>query len=108
MVQRIGVQEVKRRMDAGEPIYFLDVREPHEHEYCRIVDGPLIPLSELARRTDDIDASPEALVVVYCHHGIRSLRGAAILNAAGFSNAVSLDGGIDAWSRHIDTSVPRY
>ena len=108
MVQQIRVEELKRKLDAGEPVVLLDVRQPDEHDYCRLPDSLLIPLGELAGRVEDAIAADDALVVVYCHHGIRSLSGAAILARAGFARVASLAGGIEAWSLHIDPTVPRY
>jgi len=68
----------------------------------------LIPLGELTERVAEVDPPPGAAVVVYCHHGIRSLSGAAILEANGLPEAYSLAGGIEAWSTLIDPTVPRY
>jgi rhodanese-related sulfurtransferase len=90
------------------PVYLLDVREHWEHEHCRLPNSALIPLGELQSRIDEVDAPKEAKVIVYCHHGIRSLSGAAILEMHGFREAYSLAGGIDAWSEVIDSKVPRY
>lgn len=100
--------ELKRKLDVGEPVYLVDVRNPDEHAHCRLPGSALIPLPELAERLSEVEPPPGALVVAYCHHGIRSLSGAAILIRGGFENAASLSGGIDAWSRSIDPSVPRY
>jgi rhodanese-related sulfurtransferase len=108
MVRQILPQDVKARLDAGEPVYLLDVRQPEEHEYCRLPDSHLIPLGELPYRAAEVDPPAGAAVVVYCHHGVRSLSGAAILQQYGHENVFSLAGGIDAWSRLIDPAVPRY
>jgi rhodanese-related sulfurtransferase len=97
-----------KKLAAGEPVYLLDVREPAEHEFCRLPNSVLIPLGELSHRVADVDPPPGATVVVYCHHGIRSLSGAAIVEANGVKEAYSLAGGIEAWSTLIDPSVPRY
>jgi rhodanese-related sulfurtransferase len=97
-----------QKLAAGESVYLLDVREPQEHEYARLPDSVLIPLGELSHRVADVELPPGATVVVYCHHGIRSLSGAAILEANGIREAYSLAGGIEAWSTLIDPSVPRY
>ena len=105
---QITVAELKRKQDAGEPVYLVDVRNSDEHAFCRLPDSLLVPLPELPARADEVDPPAGALVVVYCHHGVRSLRGAALLRAAGHENAASLAGGIDAWSRLIDPTVPRY
>ncbi len=108
MIQQIQPAELKARLDAGEPVYLVDVRNPDEHAYCRLPESLLIPLPELPGRVQEVEPPEDALVVVYCHHGIRSLTGAAILGQAGNANVASLAGGIDAWSRLIDPSVPRY
>jgi rhodanese-related sulfurtransferase len=108
MIQQIQPTELRRKLDAGEPVYLVDVRNSDEHAYCRLPDSLLVPLPELAGRVDEVQPPDGALVVVYCHHGVRSLRGAAILGAAGHANVASLAGGIDAWSLLIDPAVPRY
>lgn len=108
MVQQIRVEQLAEKLKAGEPIYLLDVRQPEEHEYCHLPDSTLIPLPELPSRVDEVHPPEGALVVVYCHHGVRSLSGAAILMRAGHENVASLAGGIEAWSVRIDPAVPRY
>jgi rhodanese-related sulfurtransferase len=108
MVQQIDVGELHGKLRRGEPLYLLDVRRPDEHETARIQGSVLIPLDELSSRTDEIEPAEGALIVAYCHHGVRSLSAAALLERAGFQNVVSLRGGIDAWSREIDPAVPRY
>lgn len=108
MIPQITVAELKRMRDAGEPVYLVDVRNPDEFAYCRLPDSLLIPLPELPARVEEVVPPAGARVVVMCHHGVRSLRGAAILRAAGHENAASLAGGIDAWSRLIDPTVPLY
>ncbi|MHB1843446.1 MAG: rhodanese-like domain-containing protein [Deltaproteobacteria bacterium] len=89
----------------GERPFLLDVRNPDEHDFARLPGATLIPLPELPERWDEVPLGRD--IVVYCHHGIRSLSGAAILAAQGRA-AKSLRGGIDAWSQAIDPSVPRY
>jgi rhodanese-related sulfurtransferase len=108
MVRQINVQQLANRLADGQPIYLLDVRQPQEHEIAKLPDSHLIPLDELMNRAKEIQPPDDALLVVYCHHGIRSLSGAAILEQHGFPNVVSLAGGIDAWSVHIDPTFPRY
>jgi rhodanese-related sulfurtransferase len=108
MVVQIRPKDLKELLDAGKPVYLLDVRNPDEYAYCHLPGSHLIPLPELPHRLDEVEPPEDALVVVYCHHGIRSLSGAAILEANGHANAVSLAGGIDAWSVFIDPNVPRY
>jgi len=108
MVREIQPRELAGRLAAGEPVYLLDVREPWEHAHCSLPGSVLIPLGDLTEHVADVDPPPGAPIVVYCHHGIRSLSGAAILEANGFPEAYSLFGGIEAWSALIDPSVPRY
>ena len=108
MIRQIRPAELKELLDSGSPVYLLDVRNPDEYAYCHLPGSHLIPLPELPHRLDEVDPPPGAAVVVYCHHGIRSLSGAAILVQAGRPDAASLAGGIDAWSVHIDPTVPRY
>ncbi len=89
-------------------IRLLDCREEDEHAFCRIDGSVLVPLSRFAEAV--ADALPEAPVpvVVYCHHGMRSARAAGYLRDKGHAAVFSLRGGIDAWSREIDPSVPTY
>jgi rhodanese-related sulfurtransferase len=108
MPRQIRPETLAQLLAAGEPVYLLDVREHWEHAHCRLPDSTLIPLGELPSRIDEVEAAKDAKVVVYCHHGIRSLSGAAILETNGFREAYSLAGGIDAWSQLVDPSVPRY
>jgi rhodanese-related sulfurtransferase len=108
MPRQIRPETLAQLLAANEPVYLLDVREHWEHAHCRLPDSTLIPLGELPSRIDEVEASKDAKVVVYCHHGIRSLSGAAILEMNGFREAYSLAGGIEAWSELIDPTVPRY
>jgi adenylyltransferase/sulfurtransferase len=108
MIQYIRPEELAVKLNGGESIYLLDVRQPEEYAYCHLADSLLIPLPELTARLDEVSPPEGALVVVYCHHGIRSLSGAAIIQQAGHERVASLSGGIDAWSMRIDPSIPRY
>lgn len=107
MPRQIRVQELAERLSAGAATYLIDVRQPWEHERASLPGSVLLPLQELPGRLDEVDPPQGALVVVYCHHGVRSLSGAALLEHSG-REAVSLQGGIDAWSLQIDAAVPRY
>lgn len=109
-MNEISVRELKEKLDSGENLYLLDVREPGEFEICALEGSTLVPLGELMRRSDEIEPPEGALVVTICHHGVRSLQAAGILlHQLGMENeVVSLKGGIDAWSAIIDPSVPRY
>src|SRR5437899_3107841 len=108
MPRQMRPDTLAKKLAAGEAVYLLDVREPSEHEYCRLPNSVLIPLGELPQHIADLEPPPGATVVVYCHHGIRSLSGAAILEANGIGETYSLAGGIEAWSTLIDPTVPRY
>ena len=107
-MREITVQELAARMERGEKPYLLDVRQRWEHDLARLPGSALVPLDELPRHASEIEAGKDELVVCYCHHGVRSLHAALILGAAGFTGAVSLRGGIDAWSQLVDPDVPRY
>ena len=85
----------------------LDVRWPQEHQYVALPDSILIPLDELEERVSELDRFRGRQLVVYCHHGVRSLTGASICTAHGL-DAVSLQGGIHLWACDIDPSMPRY
>lgn len=108
MPRQMHPESLARKLAAGEPVYLLDVREPWEHEHAHLPNDVLIPLGELSERVAEVEPPAGAAVVVYCHHGIRSLSGAAILEMSGVPEAYSLAGGIEAWSLLIDPTVPRY
>ncbi len=108
MPDQISVRALQAKLTAGEPVYLVDVRQPWEHEVAALPGTHvLVPLAELVDRHDEITPPDGALVVAYCHHGIRSLNAAALLERAGHSVA-SLAGGIDRWSLEIDPKIPRY
>src|SRR3954452_9539770 len=98
MVPQITPHELATKMANDHPVYLLDVRQPAEHELAALPGSVLIPLNELATRVAEVRPEPGALLVVYCHHGMRSLSAAALLQRLGHQNVVSLTGGIDAWS----------
>jgi rhodanese-related sulfurtransferase len=108
VVRQLQVHELAEKLRAGDPVLLLDVRQPWEHEAAALPDSVLIPLNELPARVGEVRPPDGALVVVYCHHGVRSLSGAAVLQRAGLTDVASLAGGIDAWSLEIDPHVPRY
>lgn len=95
-------------LDRGDPVYLIDVREPWEHELAALPGSVLVPLGELEVRAASLAPPAGALVVAYCHHGVRSLAAATFLVRAGLGDVRSLAGGLDAWSREIDHTVPRY
>ena len=102
----IRPDELKARIDAGTSPVLVDVRWPQEHAICRLPDSKLLPLNQIASSLDELDREDE--IVVYCHHGMRSLDAAMFLHSQGFTKVKSLAGGIDLWSERIDPSVPRY
>jgi len=104
-VPEIQVAELKRRLDAGEDIFILDVREPHEYQICN-VGGHLIPLGDLPKRIHELDSSRE--IVVHCKSGARSAKAVDFLRQSGFKRASNLTGGILAWADKIDPSIPKY
>jgi adenylyltransferase/sulfurtransferase len=108
LVRQIDVRQLAAKLQAQEPVYLLDVRQPWEHETAALPGSTLIPLGELPRRAAEVQPPPGALLVVYCHHGVRSLSAAVLLERLGFRDVVSLAGGIEAWSGLIDPKVPRY
>ncbi|MFO0807143.1 MAG: rhodanese-like domain-containing protein [Gemmataceae bacterium] len=108
MVAEIQPQVLDAMLKAGSPVVLIDVRQPEENEFVALPNSQFIPLGELPVRTAEIDPPAGALVVVYCHHGIRSRKGAAFLEASGISPVASLTGGIDAWSQLVDPTMPRY
>ena len=96
----------QRRQHPNAPI-LLDVREPWEYQTASLPNSLLMPMGEVASRAHT-ELDPDAPVVVLCHHGARSLSVTIWLRNQGFEQAQSLAGGIDAWSRSIDPTVPRY
>jgi len=104
-IPQISVKELKRRIDAGEDVYLLDVREPYEHKIAQI-GGKLIPQNEVPQRLAEIDRVRE--VIVHCRSGVRSQRIAEFLKQAGYPRVVNLAGGILAWADEIDPKVQKY
>ncbi len=105
----ISARDAKAKLDAGEKVVLIDVREPGEHQICRIEGAQLIPMNTVPQRVQELEAlADEALLVVYCHHGMRSLNTVNWLRKQGVANCVSMSGGIEIWSSLIDAKVPRY
>jgi rhodanese-related sulfurtransferase len=98
--------EAKRRLDGGEKLLLVDVREPWEFEICRIDGAKLIPMGSIPANLQALDTDED--VICYCHHGMRSFDVAVWLRAQGVESAKSLAGGIERWSTEIDPQVPRY
>jgi sulfur-carrier protein adenylyltransferase/sulfurtransferase len=104
-VPEITVKELKQKMDDGEPINVLDVREPHEYEVANI-GVKLVPLGELPRRLAEFDQNGN--FAIHCKTGARSANAVKLLQDAGFGNVYNVKGGITAWSEEVDPSVPKY
>jgi adenylyltransferase/sulfurtransferase len=104
-VPEITARELKDRLDRGDEIFILDVREPHEYQICNL-KGHLIPLGELPRRVHELDSSHE--IVAHCRSGKRSAQAVDFLRKAGFRKVQNLRGGILSWSTEVDPSVARY
>jgi rhodanese-related sulfurtransferase len=103
----ITPREVKERLDRGEKIRLVDVREPHEFQQARIEGSELIPMRTVPQALASLQAG-EGPLVVLCHHGMRSLQVVSWLREQGLESCSSMTGGIDRWSREIDAGVPRY
>ena len=102
-------QDIQRRIDAGEPLVLIDVREPEEFAITRIEGATLIPMRNIPASLQQLEAKAgEATLIVFCHHGVRSLNVVHWLREQGVSACQSMAGGIDAWSVLADQSVPRY
>ena len=102
----IEPQSLKKMVDEGQDFVLLDVRESWENQVACIPGTILIPLRDLPRRVNELN--PRQEIVVYCHHGVRSLDAAYLLQQLGFKRVASLIGGIDQWSREIDPTLERY
>ncbi|MGC2060549.1 MAG: rhodanese-like domain-containing protein, partial [Candidatus Sulfotelmatobacter sp.] len=99
--------EVKRKLDQGEGLTMLDVREPWEFETAHMEGAKLLPMGDIPSRAHQ-ELDPEEHIVVVCHHGVRSMNVTAWLRQQGFEKVQSMRGGIDAWSRVVDRNVPTY
>ena len=108
MIKQISPAELAAWLadKSREQPLLLDVREPWEHDKARIAGSQLVPMGEIHARLAEIDDERE--VVAICHHGGRSMQVATFLGKSGFSRVHNLAGGIDAWSRSVDASVPLY
>ena len=102
----IDPRGLKAKMDRDEPVFILDVREPHEFQICSIPNSVLIPLGDLPKRVGELNAADD--IVVHCKSGIRSAKAVNFLKTAGFTKLQNLKGGILAWSDDVDPTVPKY
>jgi adenylyltransferase/sulfurtransferase len=105
-IWEITAMELKEKLDNGNSVVLLDVREPHEWEISLLEGALLIPQNDLPARLSELDSTDE--IVVYCQTGIRSARAVNLLRDAGFRRLKHLRGGINGWARTVDPSMPQY
>ena len=106
MIGKIDPVTLKARLDRGESVLILDVREPFEIALAPFPGATHIPMGDIPSRLTELDNRRETVVV--CHHGVRSAQVAMYLAQNGFEHVLNLSGGIDAWSEDADPSTPRY
>ncbi len=105
----ITAREAKRKLDTDpRSILIVDVRTVPEWDHVHVPGSVLIPLDEIERRADEISPAPGQMVACLCHHGVRSLKASLALRQLGLPEAMSIAGGIDAWSLAADRTVRRY
>ena len=105
---QISCEAVHAKRLRDDLFVLLDCRGQDEWDFCRIDGAMLIPMSELQLRVSELDPHRDAEIIVYCHHGVRSLRVALWLQQQGFTHAASMAGGIEEWSLKVDQGMPRY
>ena len=106
MVEEITATELKNRIDAGEDVQIIDVRQPEEYAFAKIEGAKLIPLGELPSRLNELDPTRE--VIFQCKSGVRSARAVEFVQQSGYQGiAKNLRGGITAWSNEVDPKVPK-
>ena len=106
-MEEITALELKQKMDAGEDVQLIDVRQPDEYAFARIPGSKLIPLGEIMSRMSELDENREA--VIHCKMGGRSARAIEALQRAGYTGKLkNLVGGITAWSNDVDQRIPKY
>jgi len=114
---RISVNSIPIEMECEEArdmlkeaedneVMILDVREPQEYEFCKLEGSVLLPMSQMKERQDEVPKDKK--VLIYCHHGVRSMQVVRYLRSRGWKQVINLEGGIDEWSQQIDPKVPRY
>jgi rhodanese-related sulfurtransferase len=106
VIPEISAQELAVKLEAGEALFLLDVREQNEADFAKIENSTLIPLGQIPQRLDEIPKDQP--IIAYCHHGRRSERALQFLKSQGFNDVLNMTGGIDAWSVSVDPEVPRY
>lgn len=107
MPQQILPEDLNEKIKAQENFVLLDCREQDEHDYTKIEGSILIPLSEFQERAVK-ELNPDDVIVIYCHHGMRSWQACLYLEGHGFKNVINLAGGIEQWSISVDPKIKRY
>ena len=107
LFEQIDPIDIKRRIETGEQLALIDIRERKEWEICRIEGAQLMPMSEFVNCQGQFepDGGP---YVIYCHHGIRSAQVCGYLASIGIKKLINMQGGIDLWSKTVDSDVPLY
>lgn len=109
LAYEVTPKEVEERRKAGENLCLIDVREEAEWQICRIEGANLIPMNTVPQHLQELEGQSDATpLIVYCHHGVRSLNVVHWLRRSGVENCQSMTGGIERWSTEIDPAVPRY
>ncbi|MFQ3671671.1 MAG: molybdopterin-synthase adenylyltransferase MoeB [Verrucomicrobiia bacterium] len=106
VIPEISPLDLKAKLDAGEKIVVLDVREPHEFKICALPGAKLIPVNDLAQRAHELDSTDE--IVIYCKGHQRTEQAFRLLQNAGFKRLRALEGGIEAWAEDVDPNLPIY
>ena len=107
-MSEISVEEVKAKLDRGDAVHLLDIRESAEVEICALPGAEHIPMMELFTGVKRTEAESTSEIVVYCHHGIRSFEAAQYLRMQGYAHARSMAGGIAAWADRVDPTMTSY
>jgi rhodanese-related sulfurtransferase len=106
MVKRLSPIQVKNILESEAQIKLIDVRESWEFEIAKLKNAQLVPLGQFVDFSKQLN--PEDKIVIYCHHGVRSFNACSYLSENGFKEVINLEGGINAWSQEIDSSIPVY
>ncbi|MEO1944096.1 MAG: rhodanese-like domain-containing protein [Candidatus Thioglobus sp.] len=97
--------ELNEYLITNSPL-LLDVREQWEWDRCRILDSKLLPMGQIITQIQNLDKAQETVII--CHHGIRSMQVSKYFDSIGFEKIINLHGGIDAWAKQVDPTMPLY
>ncbi len=104
----VAPARVREMMDDGDPLLVIDCRQPDEYAVCHLPAAVLIPLARLPGDLLAREPDRDARIVVYCHHGMRSLRATRLMQAVGYRHVASMAGGVERWASDIDPTMARY